>query len=527
MLKRITKLKFIVILVVVLMLIQLITAYIFGFIARSQLDLQFKQITDSPMVKVIKHDYQKKMFSLEESSEIAFNNTLLTNIVKMLPSSAKIQLDSNAIIAANDTYSIKYTTHVETGLFSGILKGKFAPTLGYAITRVEYSASLKKVFDEFFKGNPPLSIINVLYLNKHGDYYISSPSFNHEEALSGVKVIWGGLDLRIAYNPEFTQFNNHLLVPSLNLAAPTKVNLVLKNLTYTSKTHRSSNHIKVGTAALSIEELHVDLKDKVALDIKFGDILSGLTGINGVEFLNAIDAINPADFTLNRLSYTTESEDKNNYFAAKAKVRFDAIKTNNTLYGPMDVDISVNHILSAPFSRMLDKISEISTEDAISTKVDASEIEHVDGQSNNKSFNKLVPILKEYATPILVDSPEINLNKFSLKTPSGIIYVSGKVKTVGFTLKDMDSQTEFMQKILLEIHFSIPKSVLAYMFMLQMKYLLSAGNAEMDQQSTKAFTSVIDILLDNQINTWSKKGYIKNNKGILESDLLLKNGEVF
>jgi uncharacterized protein YdgA (DUF945 family) len=477
------------------------------------------------MIKVIKHEYHKGLFGVDEVSEVALNNALLANILKVLPSTNVDNSNSNgannsnlvAITNPNNVYSLKYTTRVDCGLFSGILKGKLVPTISYATTHLEYSDSLKKMLNKFFDNRPPLSIINIIYLNKYGRYFIASPSFNYEEAVSGVKVVWNGLNLNIKYNPEFNIFENQLIVPNLQLSAPTKVDITMTNLIYTSHTKYSVNNIKVGQSNLSVDTLKINVKDKVALGFRFGDILSSLTGINGVEFLNGIDAVNPTNFALNKLSYVSSSQDENDYFGAKATAKFATLVTNSKTYGPMELDLSVNHILAAPFSKMVDKVAIISASVPVAS-----------GSTNtSKVQDSLISAIKEYAGPILVNKPEINLNKFMLNGPNGVIYVAGHATTNNFVLKDMNSQADFMQKMLLDVQFSIPKHVLSYMFMLQMKYLLSAGNAEMDQQSSEAFGSVVNILLDNQINTWSKKGYIKNNKGILESHLSYREGKLF
>ena len=78
-------LKIIGFIVLLLILIQCLTSYIFGYIAKSQLELQFKHITDSAYIKVVSHEYNRGLFSSNELSEIAINSVVAANLLKILP----------------------------------------------------------------------------------------------------------------------------------------------------------------------------------------------------------------------------------------------------------------------------------------------------------------------------------------------------------------------------------------------------------------------------------------------------------
>jgi uncharacterized protein YdgA (DUF945 family) len=506
------KLKVVAIVVLLLVVVQLITGYIFGFIAQKQIDAQFKYFTSSPLIKVVSRGYHRGVFSSEITTEITLNSNAMENLLKVLP---KNDQESGLV---NNTYSIKYITHVQHGLFAGVLHGKFLPMIAYSSTVVKYPDSLKKLLNKFFNGQDPLQITDVLYLNKSGKITTYSPSFNYEEAVSGVKVKWGGLDLAIKYNDDFTKFDNKLQVPSFALIAPTKGQIILNNISYKSNSKSSINKIKVGDTNLDIGLINIEWNDKVALNFKLGDVLHIVTGISSVEFLNSIDAIDPNSFTFNKIAYHSVSSDENNFFKASAVAKFESLVTNKKTYGPMYLDVTVDHILAPQFSILMDKIEQFAVRS--SNKSNSSD---ADSEAMKKEF---IQLLKDNFGPILVAKPEVILSKLELKTPNGLINVSGSATTNNFQLVDMEEDGQFMDKLLVDFNFSVPKSTVAYLFVLQMKYLLSAGNAEMDQQSSEALTKVVNILLDSQINTWTAKGYIKNNNGLLESHMLYKDGKL-
>jgi uncharacterized protein YdgA (DUF945 family) len=288
--------------------------------------------------------------------------------------------------------------------------------------------------------------------------------------------------------------------------------MLLHAIVYNSNSKYSSNNIKVGTTNLNVDLAKIEWKDKIALNFKLGDVLKIATGINSAEFLNGMDALNPSSFTFNNIFYTASSNDQDNFFDATARIGFKSLITNGSKYGPLNLDFAVSHINSPAFSKLVDEVEKFS---ASSTKMD-----------DMARKNEFIKLLKADFAPILVESPILNLSRFELGTPNGSIKISGQATTNKFIPEDINNQDKFMSKLQINLNFSLPKPVISYLFVLQMKYLLSAGNAELDKQSSEALAKVVNILLDNQINIWTKKGYLKMSNGILESHLVLNGGKL-
>lgn len=510
MLKKILKIKLKVVggILLILLLVQLISAYFFGVMAEKQLDLQFKYITDTSLIKVVSRDYNRGWLTSNESVVLSVNNQVLKNVLAVLPG-ANAHESINAL--ANGTYQIHYTTKITHGLFAGWLHGTFIPTLAYASTDIVFPEKIDKLLTKFFASKKPLEINNVIYLNKSGRYVVYSPGFGYDEALSGVKINWGGLYLKIAYNPEFNYFKNDLSAPLFELSAPTKGEFVFNGFEYASDSRYSVNNIKVGTTALKLANLRVAMVESNSVGLRFGEMVHALVGVNSADFLNGIDVINPANFQIQNVVYNALSKDENNFFSAAAKAGFESLTSNNRKYGPMNFDLSLNHISSPEFSKLLDNLNDTAGQD----------------QTDQLSRDKTIAMLKTYLTPIFVQQPEVILNGFSLVTPDGVISLSGRATTINFESSDMQDQAAFMKKMSANMKFSVPKSVLAYFFILQMKYFLTAGNAQMDQQSSDALAKVVNILLDNQLHVWLKKGFLMQKESMISSTISLESGVVY
>lgn len=509
MLKKVLKLNLRVIssIVIGLILVQLISAYFFGIIAEKQFDYQFKRLTATDLVTVKKNYYSRGWFTSTNYVTLDVNPKIINKFMNILPG-GKTESSVKLTTLSKETYQIRYTTHVTHGVFAGWIHGNILPTYAYATTNIELPNKLKAILNKFFNNQTPLLINNILYLNKSGKYYIDSPPFNYDEALSDVKVNWGGLNAKVSYNQMFNKFDTTLNIPLFEMVAPTQANLSINDLNYYSNSSYSLNDIKVGISDLKLGSVKVELKDTHRIQLKFGEIVHLLTGVNSADFLNDIDAVDPNNFIIQKVNYHSISSDESNFFNATAKVSFDKLITNNKNYGPMSFDLAISHVYSPEFGKLLDNLESMAT-----------------AKSDDPEFrNKTIALLKTYLTPIFIQSPIIDLKEFSLTTPDGILNLSGHASTHDFQAVDMNNQTTFMKKLNLNIEFSIPKPILASLFVLQLKYFLTAGNAQLDKQSSDALNKVVNILLDNQLHVWLKKGYIKQNGNAISSKITMESG---
>ena len=513
MLSKIIKIKLKVIgaIAVGLILIQIISAYFFGIMAQKQLDLQFKKITDSPLVSVVDRNYSRGWFSSNESVTLSVNPQLLKNLVSILPQDKESGLNS-----MQESYTISYSTHISQGLFAGWLHGSIMPTIAYAQTQLKLPAKLDNILNKFFNNRPALKIDNLIYPNKSGKFVVSSPDFNYDEALSGVKVNWGGLKLVTAYNPEFDHFENELVAPSFEMLAPTKGEVSFDSLDYASKSAYSVNNIKVGDTHLKLANIKIQLDESSTnTSLKLGQVIRVLTGINSADFLDGLDVINPTGFVLSGFSYDSLSHDQDGYFDANVVAGFESLQSNGAKFGPMSFEFNMNHVNAPAFSKLADTLNDMANQD----------------QSNPDNRDKSIASLKVAMTPILVESPVVELKSFTLNTQSGQISLQGMATTHGFVESDMSDQNQFVKKMYVNFSFTIPKPTLAYLFLLQMKYFLTAGNVQMDKQSSDALSKVVNILLDNQLQVWLKKGYLSESKDaesniMLSSKLTMESGVV-
>lgn len=510
MLKKVIKfnLKIIGGIVIGLIALQVISAYFFGIMAEKQFEFQFKKLTDSQFVKVVDYNYSRGWFTSRESVTLEVNNQGIKNALQMLP----IGKQESSTAISDTHYQFSYTSTITNGVFAGWMHGNLMPTIAYSTTNLVLPDSINKVLKTFFKDKAPLELSTIIYLNNSGKYKLYSSEFNYEEALSGVKVKWDGLKLNISFNSDFNEFSSVLNAPSFAMDAPTKGKFSFENLAYKSDTTRSVNNIKVGDAEFSLGSLDVGLESGIAgdVDFKLGSLINTVVGINSAEFLNDLDVIDSRDIRLSNVRYASQSKEENNYFSAHVLAGFDTLISGKNTYGPLDFDFELDHVRADKFSAVADLLAH---EASLSPEE----------QTAHKP--QMIADLKQNMTPVLIESPIARINKLTLKVPSGMINIDGVLTTHGFESSDMNDQNKFISKISAKVNLSVPKPVLSYLLLLQMKYFLSAGNARMDEQSSKALSNLVDILLDNQLKNWLSKGYITQESTNLTTKIDFESGD--
>lgn len=494
MLKQFLKYKLLTLLIILSLLgiTQLITAYFFSNDTETILNNQLKKLTNSSLIEVVRYKYNKGLFLSSSDIELKINPKML-------------QLLNIISTKNNESYSnlhLKYHNNIISGIFAGILTGHLTPTLSVIETDIKFESNLHRTLTKFFNNKKPLIITNIIKLDHSGEFIITSPTFNYEEELSKVNLNWGGLSFNIQYDKNFNNFIKDLNIPRIKFNVPTKFNINLKSLNYNSNMMLSPNNISIGNNKLKLTNLSLHTESGILSNVSFTNILTSLTGIKINEFIQDFNLSNSYDLTISKLNYVTNSDDNNNYFSSHATINLESISFNSYLFGPLNIDFETSHIDAKAFSELINLLND---------KI----------LNNNQDHEQFIELLKNKFTPILIKSPVIKLNNFNLVTNKGNIYIKAIITTKGFESIDITSQDLFLKKIYFATNFSIPKEIFNYLLIMQMKYFLNFGNAEVDDQSYQALSEVITILLDNQIKKWKKNKYIKEDNGIISSSIIV------
>ncbi len=119
-----------------------------------------------------------------------------------------------------------YTQHIEHGPLPLISHFNPHPYKAVVTTEFNFTPDTQKFLARFFGTQKPIEMENRIAFNDDGIIHITVPAFDYEEAISGVKVKWQGLDSTLDYGGDFNRVKFLATAPGLSGEAKVMPNLI-------------------------------------------------------------------------------------------------------------------------------------------------------------------------------------------------------------------------------------------------------------------------------------------------------------
>ncbi len=475
-------------------LLHILSCYFLINIANAQLNKQFQKVVNSGFIKSYSINKTHHLLSTDENIVLIINPKSINVVLDKFATQQPLQ-NNGLVKNLNDASDIKISYHnkISYGLFSGVLHGNFIPMIAFVKTEIEYPPEVNSIFHKIFGKDAPVTIYNSIFLDKSGQYSISSPKFYYEEAVSGIKVVSQGISLTIRYDSTLTQFYYKLNIPFLLLNIPTILNSELNNLLYTSQVKHLDSIIADTKTSLSFSKFNLQIQkidDNVRSKIEA--ICSYFSGISYLKTIENIAFDSFSNFGIDNLSYKFFMHGEDKFVNSSVVVTAGNLSSNSKNYKNLKFDINIDHIFADSFYKLLDENQNSITPDLLLT--------------------------------IANNNPSIKINEISLDSEDGHTNINGIINIQKSNITEVDA---IFDNIHAEINMKLPKAFLSYLFLLHMKYFLISQNTELDKTSEKTFNKILSLLFNTQIKIWIKKSFINNDNGILSTKLVLDDGELY
>jgi hypothetical protein len=472
-------------------LLHILSSYFLVNIADKQLNKQFLKIINSGFVK--SYDVKRKhhILSTDETVVLVLNPQALNVAVdKLIPNHQLINSSSNSDI------TVSYHNKISYGLFSGVLHGNFIPMIAFVNTDINFSPELSNLLHKVFAEKTPITIHNMIFLDKSGEYNIFSPKFSYEEAVSGIKFLSQGVNLIVKYNSVLTNFDYKLNIPYLFLNIPNMLLFELKKLVYISKVNHVNQIITNTDSVLNLTEFKLQLQQ---IDDNTRSKIQAIAGyFAGLSYLKMIENIafdSFSNFEIDNLLYKLKVTGKDNLISSKMLVNANKLIVSNNQYTDLKFDIDINHILADSFYKLFD----------------------INAETNDLEAQSLI-------LSIANNNPSVSIHEISLNSHNGKLMINGDISIEHNNIISVDSIFDALHA---DINVQVPKDFLSYLFILHMKYFLMSQNTELDKNSEKTFNKIMLLLFNTQIKLWTKKSFITNNNGLLSTKILLNDGVLY
>ncbi|WP_137939423.1 YdgA family protein [Chitinivorax sp. B] len=380
--------------------------------------------------------------------------------------------------------SLTYRQHIKHGPFPQLSTLDFRPYKAVVTTELLLPDDVKAKLKPFFGDKPPVNLETRIGFNNDGVITAKVPAFDYQEAISGVKIQWQGLDSQFAYNGQYNQFQLAGNIPGLKLDAAGKATVDLKALTFNGKTHS-------GVAGLMLGESSGKLAS-VAVDIKEGTAFAA---------------------TLENLQYQSSTEAEGDFVNAKGRFDIGALLLEGKRYGPATLDAAARH-LHAPTLAKLDQAIIALQRQPLN-----------DEEATSKAFETL----KKSGLPLLQHDPELVLNKLTIQLPEGKVNANAGIKLIGLVEQDLENPVQLLERINARADLKLPKPVVdTYVRLLIRNTLISRSGsaADITPEQVEQMDELARQLVQGQVANLIDQKMIREEGQNLAIALLWKQGKL-
>ncbi|ROV55459.1 YdgA family protein [Neisseria chenwenguii] len=472
------------------------TPYYFGIKAEESLTAQQKLLNESGFLTVESHKYERGWFSATETMVVRVKPTLLLNTQKYLPDNLKTVLIEPVTIV----------NHVKHGPFAGGFG-----TRAQVETEFKYSPETTKALARFFGTETPLKMTNTIHFNGNGVMKMEMPAFDYEE-LSGIKIQWKGLSGETAYDDGFKSYKHDYAAPSLQVKLADKGDVTMENLSFQSETTEGQNKIALGKSSIAVDKFMLQWKEGIDYNLKLNELVNMVTNLQIGAFINPTGTIAPSKIEVNKLKFDTNTAESGKFINSEGRFQFETLAYGEDKYGPLDINISAEHLDAAGLTALKAKLAEVAGKE----------------MSEEQIQDELIQTVKTKASGLFTQNPVLNVKTFKFTMPHGLVDVSGKLAFNGLTQKDLDSLDGMLKKTQADFKLQVPQKLIESLAANQAQSLFSinpedeaAGQADIED-----INETLRMMVDSTIQSMAAEQYLTVTNGNINTHLTLKNNEL-
>ena len=475
-------------------------SYWAGMKAEATLQQQHEMIAAMSVFKVKSRQYDRGWFSSTETTELEFNQELLGPYIGLLPENMRPLFQG----------PIRYHHDIQHGPIPGLLSGHFMPGRARVATTFDMSDSTRKTLARFFGEADPVSIVNHLGVAGGGNLSVGIPQFDYEETLAGVKINWKGFDLKLAYADGYKEYQSEASSPGFVLEAGPKGRFSFNNIRYLSDVRPGNTGVKLGSGELVVDNISLKWNESIPYSIKLNELIHLVSRVRVGEFINPSGEFRPSNVELKNLRYQIVTSEQDEFVNTRGKLDFDTFSYNDSVYGPLKLDIAASHLHGPTLVKLDEALSRLP-------------FEVKDPAQLRKRY---IETITKQGLPLLTNDPKITINTFSLRMPNGEAKLNGHVALQGLKESDMKTPLEFIKRFIALLNVELPKQTLENLVLAQARNLFSVDASAEDQPDMAEIDNLARSLLDAQLAEWEAQKLITQEGGQLKTTVDFKNGKL-
>jgi uncharacterized protein YdgA (DUF945 family) len=398
-------------------------------------------------LKITRH-YHRGWYSSVDDGTVEMSSAALDALPALRPAVAT---------TANDgSEHTPFRFSLRTVIHHGPICGSKCFALAGAETHVTFTGPLQASLTQLFGSEEPITIRSRLSLLGGGSATVSSPAFEHAQVSQDAQISWGGLDSSMHYGARQDWYDISAKAPSLRLDGP--------------------------KGTLQIDEMSFDIRSKRLLRTLYeGDSRIEMKRVSGAGSDKA------QQVTVNDLLFVNNSHAQDGFMSASYQLGAGPIVTQPLMLSSAHMDLTWKHL----GLRSLEALAEAM---------------RAAGQEQNASITpaaraqRMMASVKQPLEALLVEQPEMDVDRLSVASAQGQGLVTGVIRLVGVSAGDFDTPALLLRKLDVRLDIAIDEAFLSS--------LPGAG--------ANALT---------QLQPMIDQGYITRANGALRTQILFRGGQ--
>lgn len=374
------------------------------------LDEQYAQVLSHPLMGVVKRDYQRGIFSAQETVTIEIN----------VPTTA----DENGVPQVSEPLRLTVNNQIQHGPFPGF-KRFAAATVD---SDLAFDELVTEKLNDVLGGKKPLEGHTVYRYDGSGSAVVSSPAFdvslpNGEGGVA--RVSFSGFQADI----DFTR----------NMAT-----YVMKGQSAGLTVEDASLQLSIAGLAFEADQRRLFEDDPFLFSGKQRFTADSVTGETPVG-----EDGEGGKVTLEKIVYDVDVPANGDFVDLIARVGTEVARFDDVDYGPIHYDFSLKHLHARTLSKLYQAFIDMSADPELLA------------QQAEDPTAMLLP-LSEPAMELLGHNPEFSFDRVSFRSPYGQSDISAQARLNGLQPDEVSSPFMLLAKLEVNGTFSLPQGLLEF-----------------------------------------------------------------
>ncbi len=397
-------------------------------------------------LKITRH-YHRGWYSSVDEATVEMSSAALHALPALGPAVA------TTLSAGSERTPFRFS--LRTVIRHGPLCGLKCLALADAETHASFTGLLQSSLTRLFGNEEPITIRSRFAFFGGGSATMSSPAFERAQIGQDVRLSWGGLDGTTHYGVRQDWYDMAATAPSLRLEG--------------------------AKGALQIDGMNFDVRAKRALRTLYeGDSRMEL------KRLNVTDVDKARQFTVNDLILASENHAQDRFMSARYQLGAGPIVTQPLTLSSAHVDLTWKHL-------------DLDSLESLVAAMRAAGQQNVSFPPAARA-QSMMAALKQPLEALLLEQPEMDIDRVSVATAQGQGLVTGVIRLAGVSAADFEAPALLLRRLDVRLDLAIDESFLSS--------LPGAG--------ANALT---------QLQPMIDQGYITRSNGALHTQIVFRGGQ--